>query len=740
MNALIRSHSAMILVVLSATVASTALGASHSISWANPKPQGNPLQSIQFEDDAVGYTVGMRGTCLVTTDGGVTWTDRTDFESFRKHLMDILLMQPGEMIAVGENPGIFRSIDGGASWTPIQNPSTATLNEIARIDATTLSAVGDAGEVLRSTDDGATWELRAQPRGAFDLHDQCWTSPSHGYVVGEFVLRETSDGGASWAPIPGTTENNLFFPGDIQFLDSLNGWILVDLTTYRTTDGGTSWFERHGQIGSSPIYQEEAVILDASNRFVITDGEGAALWRTTDDGLHWTELYARQATRGLTGIVRLGDGALVAVSSDGDMLRSADEGLSWANATSAPGDGERQSIEAIDFAPNGIGFAGGNRELLRSSDGGASWQFAPAEPEISIIFAIDMFDESFGLAGGSISGGLSEIARTTDGGSSWNNHTIDSPPVGFVVDLKVVDASACYAALHGGTGVNFVYKSTDGGLGWNRMSSGLPSGARLHAIDFLDAQVGFAAGGDFGAPALYRTTDGGQSWSAVPLAGVQEAIRDMRWIDASTGFIASFDGVHRTTNGGQTWIQALSAYTTSISFVDGAVGYANDLFDPRVWRTEDGGATWEPIEMPCVNGSLTLLAREGGFIAAGAASVILRGETIDPAAVGAPREPEPLASGLRGSLGPGVRARLIGSVIEIDASRSAETWMVPTGRVLDIAGRSVADLSRSQPGRSVWRFSWDSRLATGERAPSGVYFLLVERGARRLVAKRLLLR
>jgi hypothetical protein len=87
--------------------------------WGLPTPQGNALGGADFEDATTGFAVGPRGTVLATDDGGVTWTPRELFPGFSPDLEDVLVIGPGEVLAVGSSPGIFRSTDAGASWTAV---------------------------------------------------------------------------------------------------------------------------------------------------------------------------------------------------------------------------------------------------------------------------------------------------------------------------------------------------------------------------------------------------------------------------------------------------------------------------------------------------------------------------------------------------------------------------------------------------------------------------------------------
>src|SRR5262245_8218519 len=109
------------LVVIAALAALTrnARASDYLFSWAHPLPQGNPLGGAAFENASVGYAVGSRGSVVKTTDGGATWQLVSHFPEEPADLTDLVILAPGELLAVGEAPGIFRSSDGGASWNPV---------------------------------------------------------------------------------------------------------------------------------------------------------------------------------------------------------------------------------------------------------------------------------------------------------------------------------------------------------------------------------------------------------------------------------------------------------------------------------------------------------------------------------------------------------------------------------------------------------------------------------------------
>lgn len=164
-------------------------------------PARATLTGVSFSGNS-GWAVGHDALILATSDGGKTWKQQYQAENLQDSFLDVLALDARRVIAVGAYGLCVMTADGGASWTP-RKPldDDCHLNRLSRGPTGTLYLAGERGTLLRSTDDGVTWTpIRAPYEGSFygvlPLAEK--TLLAHG--LRGHVYRSTDDG-ATWATI-----------------------------------------------------------------------------------------------------------------------------------------------------------------------------------------------------------------------------------------------------------------------------------------------------------------------------------------------------------------------------------------------------------------------------------------------------------------------------------------------------------------------------------------------------------
>jgi len=199
------------------------------------------------------------------------------------------------------------------------------------------------------------------------------------------------------------------------------------------------------------------------------------------------------------------------------------------------------------------------------------------------------------------------LLRTNDGGLSWDSLSISGPDENFqVYDMHFRSPGkgvlAGYRATH-----QALAKTDDGGNTWVDITPDPGSLSPMRAAYFVDDDLGFASTYDGN---FYQTSNGGTSWTTTTS---ELYVSDINFLDAETGFIAGHDGltqmavVLKTTNGGDSWDEVLSdsdpdlfvSDFDQIDVVDANVIFTNMSYQNSIYKSEDGGATWdlfEPVE------------------------------------------------------------------------------------------------------------------------------------------------
>jgi photosystem II stability/assembly factor-like uncharacterized protein len=519
-----------------------------------------------------------------TTDGGVTW-QRVLFVSDEVGAVDLcldpssprtlyattwrVLRTPWSLESGGEGSGLWKSIDGGDTWTDLTRNTGLPKGTIG-IGGVTVSPSNprnvylileaEDGGVFRSRDAGATWQKVNSDR---ELRQRAWyytriqADPSDDETV--YVLNvgfhRSRDGGATFEQLgtPHSDNHDLWIdPADpLRMIEANDGGVNVSF------DGGATWSAQDNQ----PTAQMYRVSVDTAEPYRLLGGQqdNSAL-RIQSRAYGAGGIGERQYESTAGGE----SGHVVAHPDDADIVVGGSYGgyLTIENHRT----GESRTITVWPDNPMGYGAEGmryrfqwnfplffsphagdgdlgralyaGSNVLFRSTDLGASWQaispdltrndptkLGPSGGPItkdntSVEYYCTLFagfespHERGTIWMGSDDG---RVHVTRDAGATWADVTPAELPEWAQVNDLVWDPHAAAGAYLAATRYKlddftpYLFHTADFGATWRRIDAGIP---REHFTRTIVADVERAgllfAGTERG---LYASLDDGASWA-----------------------------------------------------------------------------------------------------------------------------------------------------------------------------------------------------------------------------------
>jgi photosystem II stability/assembly factor-like uncharacterized protein len=570
------------------------------------------------------------GGVFESRDAGTTWTAVFDDQpvlnvgALATHPTNSSIVYVGTGEANGssysyDGDGVYRTLDGGVSWQHLGLAETRRIGRIA-IDPVNpqrvfVAAAGgvfmpDAFRgVYRSTDGGTTWTnvlFVAPTAGAIDvaidpanparifaaIREHYSTSTK--WVAGGLNsgIWLSQDGGDSWTRLTNGLPRSSSSIGRIGlaiaasapqtvyalFLDDPGDLIGV----YKTTNGGVSWGKQNASgaksaFGGAGYYCGQIRVDPANANIVYLLDVGGV--RSTDGGLSYTT-YTTGCYVDQHALVILPDRLYEA--NDGGFYRSTNSGSSWFHPASLP---VTQFYDlGIDPVDPSKRF-GGTQDLgsLRTPDGGSSnWYNILAgdgfQCEVDPIDRLRVYcEQQYG-----------NIFRSSDGGNTFIAGFHGIPPNDRENwDAPLVHDPRTTQRLY--TASQRVFRSTDGAANWTAISGDLTDGPPVTAV-----------------AAPVRTFDG--AWHLTSVVGGTVTTLAVSALDANLLWAGTDDGhVWVTQNGGSVWVKVdvpgrsewvtrveADPFSAAVAYVTFS-GYRNGSRLPRIFRTVNFGASWSDI-------------------------------------------------------------------------------------------------------------------------------------------------
>lgn len=486
-----------------------------------------------------------------TTDGGTTWQLVLAGANSTTGAADVAIdpanpnrvyaamwdqiRRPGGRVYGGTGSGIYRSTDGGTTWTrlagglPAANTNLGRMAVAAgngRLYASAVDTSGDFTGFWTSTSGGDTWtQITSTSSLSSSQSTYGWwfgrifvdpANASHVFVPGVPMVESTNAGG-SWR------SNSSSFHADQHVMvwdPASSGRVYLgnDGGVYRSSANGSltgSWTKSTYQ----PFNQFYTVAVSRQDLTRVLGGaqDNGSLrsWSTPS----WNSINGGDGTTNL--IDPTNQNKVYTCSQYGSCSRSTTGGggLSSFGATTSD---RRNWLTPIVFDPNNpaVMYYGGNR-LNRSANSAQSW--TAISPDLS-----------HGVGGS------------------------DGYPYGTITTIAVAKSSS--ATIYAGTDDGRMWVTRTTGGAWTEITTGLPNRwiTRV-AVDPANANLAYVSlsgyrNGEKTAQ-LWRTTNGGSAWTDVsgdlPDTPVNAVVLDP--VTPSKLYVATDVGVFATTNGGLNW-------------------------------------------------------------------------------------------------------------------------------------------------------------------------------------------
>lgn len=668
-----------------------------------------------------------------STDGGATWAQSglANSQYIGRVVVDpnhgdrVWAAATGVLYGQGGERGIYRSLDGGASWSQVLFVSDSTAAIDVAIDPTkpdTLYAAmwervrglnyrrsgGVTSGIYRSYDGGDSWTQLTSglPSGSgvgrIGLSVAA-SSPNIIYACIEDGANNTFDGvykstnhGDSWAKAGGS---------DLDDLTSTFGWyfgqvrvdpndatrvFVMGVPLYRSENGGSSWSE----VAMSDHVDHHAMAFDPFDPDRILEGNDGGLYVSANNGDSWTKLYDQPTNQFYAIEVDYQNPQrLYGGTQDNGTLRTM-TGAADDYDRILGGDGFRCLVDPTDsdviFAEYQNGY------LYRSTDNAQSWDAIYTgisggdRKNWSTPYVMEPGDPQ------TMYYGTQRVWKTTNAGDSWSiisgDLTNGDQGAGFGTITTLAVAPADTDVILAGTDDSNVWITTNGGGNWTNVSGSLPyRWVTRVAFDPTDADICYVTFSglrwDDEMSHIYRSTSGGASWSDISGNLPDSPINCMlvNPLDPGMLFVGSDVGLYYSTDTGATW-QVLGNGIPLVS-------------------------TYDLIVHPPTN---TLFA---GTYARSIWSLDL-GTATGVAADGAPTSPAALALGA---------APNPFNPLTTISFHLAEAGPVDLA-VYDIAGRRVATLKQGFAAAGGHSVEWNGESDGGRQATSGTYFARLEAG------------
>jgi len=626
------------------------------------------------------YVASGHGSLWKTNNSGVTFSPV--FDGNKSYAIGCVKIDPTNTnvvwVGTGENnnqnnviygDGIYKTEDGGKSWKNMGLDSSDQIGGIA-IDPNNSNIVyaaaygssrnsGGHRGIYKTVDGGKTWtnvlkiseytgcyQVHMDPRFSNILyavaHQRMRNLYTGVYGGPESGIYRSIDFGVTWEKLKGGLPSEdvgrigmAISPVNPDYLYAITEATEKDKGIYRSTDRGASWTKQNSYNASAPFYYHELLCdpidLDrvySDDTFIQVTVDGGKTWKNLGDDKKHVDNHALW--------INPNDNKHIRAGCDGGVYETFDQGKNWDFKSNIPiteiykvttdnaepfynvyiGTQDNNSLGGPSRTISSAGILNQDWLFTNAGDGfetqvdwkdpniiysqsqfGGLVRFDKRSGENLFIQPQDFADTAYRYdwdAGFLISRhdnkrlymGGNKLMRSDDQGSIWREISPDLTrgvpkemqklmEQSWSIDqlarkssmaqiVTIAESPLDENILFVGSGDGLIHFTTNGGSNWTKASiSDLPEYARIHHIiaSNFDKLVAYAAchnyvGGDY-KPYIYKTTDGGKNWFSINNNLPENGSTYSiaeDHVDKNLLFLGTLFGVYFSNDGGKEWI------------------------------------------------------------------------------------------------------------------------------------------------------------------------------------------
>jgi photosystem II stability/assembly factor-like uncharacterized protein len=400
---------------------------------------------------------------------------------------------------------------------------------------------------------------------------------------------------------------------------------------FRSGDDGKHWTQI-SPAGSTEIHEIESLAIDPKNPLIIYAGTWHLPWKTVDGGAHWINIKKGiiEDSDVFSILVDPAQPQIIYASACSGIYKSTDAAAQFKKVQGIPSTARRTRKLEQDPQHLQTVYAGTTEGLYRTLDGGQVWdRVTPPDLIVNDVY-VDPHDSGHVLLATDRGG----VLRSDDFAATFHESNVGFSArqvVAYTADP--IHPAILYAGVVNDKIAGGVFQSTDGGVRWRQDSVGLggrdvyslgstPAGVLLagttHGIFKLQDEVWVDTGNWLkGSVAARRFSHGSTST-------IDTVVYSLASDHVDTTYAGTSDGLLRSLNDGVSWSPVTSLEMGEVRYfaLQKNVQLAAGL--KRLAVSVDNGMKWSPVALPSTltqisavavdgDGNLWLGGREGVF-------------------------------------------------------------------------------------------------------------------------------